>query len=470
MWRSGGFLSHRGFITVRSIPLGFQLFLAPLLALALCAGLLMYLYIELHEVYLENESMRQKAVLISESRMLTRGVNEMLDVLDEIEEAEADDDPIDDLMFRYLDEYRLFTDALNQPVLQSALLEEQREKLAEYSKAMEYTEPLDSAKIRAGAEDLLPWLEGAQERFFSVKRQSYLAYYRKVDSITEGLKDLILQVLIGGAFLVLLVSGWTIWAMRRRLQGLTDEMGVFCAVDESAMRGDKLSRLQRCLQMARLRLPEIGAQAKLLQGIEEDRRRLAMDVHDVTLSDVTAILRQVRDIESSLEGEAKTRLQGIEKELMQLLDNLRGVVEDLYPRALDMLGFEAAVEAFVQKKRKSAPGMDLQLLFECSPGDEMNEFEKLNLFRIAQEAIANAIKHSKASLVEITFRCTNGQVSLTVEDNGVGATLPLEPSASAYGVSNIRQRARALNASLNFTESRFSSGLRLEVILPGKQS
>lgn len=453
---------------LRTMPLGFQLFLAPLLALALCVGLLLYLYVQLHEVYLENESMRQKAVLISESRMLTRGVNEMLDVLDEIEEAEADDEPTDDLMFRYLDEYRQFHDALNQQVLQSALLEGQRQKLAEYEAGLKYTEPLDGATIRGAAEELLPWLEVVQDRFFSVKRQSYLEYYRKVDSITEGLKSLILIVLVAGALMVFVVTVWAIWAVRRRLQMLTDEMGVFCAVEDAAPKGDRLSRLQRCLQMARLRLPEIGAQAKLLQGIEADRRRLAMDVHDVTLSDVTAILRQVRDVAPLLEGEQRERLAVVEQELVQLLDNLRGVVEDLYPRVLDMLGFEAAMEAFVQKKRKSTSGMDCQLLFECGVDGAMNEFEKLNLFRITQEAINNAIKHSKASLLEVSFRCTDGRVRLTVEDNGVGVAGALDPAPMTYGISNIRQRANAIHAEVTFGESRFSSGFRVEVILPGK--
>ena len=455
---------------LRAIPFGFQLVLAPVLALVLCVGLLLYLYVQVNAVYVENELMRQKAVLISESRVLSRGVSEMLSLANQIDTFQLQEQPVDDLMFLYLDEYRLFDDGLMQPVLQAALLEEQRETLRRYSHLIRYQEPLDIPAIRLAAEEMEPWLDEAQQRFFTVKRQSYLEYYRKVDAITEGLKGLILKVLVAGALLVLTVTALVLFGMRQRLDGLASEAGIFCpAGDEDGLPKDKFSRLQRCLQMARRRLPEIGAQEKLLQGVEADRRRLAMDVHDVTLSDVTATLRDVRQLKTDVNESAVAQVSEVEGDLVQLLDNLRGVVEDLYPRALDMLGFESAVEAFVQKKHKIYAEIDFHLLFECSPGERLSEFERLNMYRIVQEGVNNAIKHSKASQVEISFRCTQGSVLLSIDDNGVGAELPLKPEINAYGVSNIRQRAQALGADVDFTESRFSSGLRVEVSLPIKE-
>ncbi|HKK01272.1 MAG TPA: ATP-binding protein, partial [Desulfuromonadales bacterium] len=92
---------------------------------------------------------------------------------------------------------------------------------------------------------------------------------------------------------------------------------------------------------------------------------------------------------------------------------------------------------------------------------------RLNLYRIAVEAIHNVIKHARASRYEVTLDSRDRSVVLSVEDNGIGFTEPAEAEQhGGRGLNNVRERAKAIGARVSWKPSRFTSGTRFELILP----
>lgn len=448
------------------LPFGLQLILLPLLAVALCVGVLFYLYTEVGEVYEENTRMREQAVLVSETRGLLRGVNELRLLAEKI--ATAPSDQLEDLRFSYLDEYRLYRDVLVQPLFQSALSDDQRAELNQLSQDLTYSESLDPAQIVVVADRLQDWLVEAHDGFFSSKRASYLQYYQNVNGITENLKGLILGVLGVGVVTILFLGFWAVWGFRQRLNSLVDDAGALCDLPAGRLRSyDDLARLQLCLRNAKDKMPEAGAELKLLQGVESERRRLAMDVHDVVLADITAILRRTRELKLEAHDDISSQLDALETEAQSVLEDLRGVVEDLYPRVLDMLGLEEAIRSYLKKRQKLEPGMKFQARFEGKFDNGLDQFGQLNVYRIIQEAVNNVIHHSKATRVEVVCRRRDNVWQFSVEDNGIATEAPRVESASSFGLNNIRQRARAIGAQVHWGRSRFSSGLRLDVEMAG---
>lgn len=444
--------------------------LLPMLAVLLCLGVLFFLYIEVGEVYEENKRMRELAVLVSETRGLLRGVDELKQLAEKIQ-ASSDESEQDDLRFEYLDEYRLFQDVQSHPFFQSALTDQERADLNGLAKGLAYSDDIQPAEILGVAGELEDWLNKVHGNYFSTKRESYLQYYQNVNGITENLKGLILGVLGIGVLVIVLLGFWAMWGINRRLRSLSEDAGEICDLPEDGLSSyDDLAKLQQCLRKAKDQLPDLAAQQKLLQGVEAERRRLSMDVHDVVLADITAILRRVRELKQQCDDEENVQLNALEQEAQTVVEDLRGVVEDLYPRVLDMLGLEEAIRSYLKKRQKLEPGMKFQARFEGEVGPGLSEFGQLNIYRIIQEAVNNVIHHGKASRVEVVCRQRDDGWLFSVEDNGAATEIPETESPTSFGLNNIRQRAKAIGGKVSWGRSRFSTGLRLDLHMAGAEN
>ena len=206
----------------------------------------------------------------------------------------------------------------------------------------------------------------------------------------------------------------------------------------------------------------VGAE-KLLEGAEEERRRIARDLHDQTLSDLSSILRDIQDLKTQPCANVAARL---EKELQGSINNLREVMDDLHPQTLDVLGLNAALQSHIETHQNSNDHHIESNYYASSAAEELviSKSIQLQLYRIITEAVHNVYKHSGASRYEVNFDCANELLTLSVEDNGCGFT----PSADALGrgLYNIQERARTIGATVLWKPSRFSSGTRFELSLP----
>jgi signal transduction histidine kinase len=212
------------------------------------------------------------------------------------------------------------------------------------------------------------------------------------------------------------------------------------------------------------KLVRVVGTEKLLEGGEEERRRIARDLHDQTLSDLSSVLRDIQELKN---GSCSTVAERLEGELQSAINNLRAVMDDLHPQTLDVLGLNAALQSHIETHRNSHNGKQMESHYYASDAAEdlrLPKSQQLHLYRIVVEAVHNVYKHSGATRYEVNFDCSNGRVVLAVEDNGTGFT----PSADSLGrgLHNIQERARTIGASVTWKPSRFSTGTRFELTLP----
>lgn len=195
-----------------------------------------------------------------------------------------------------------------------------------------------------------------------------------------------------------------------------------------------------------------------VQGAEQERARLARDLHDVPLQELTAIVRR-------LEGKVGNETEA--DDLRAVAGHLRNVAMDLRPPVLDDLGLPAALGYLVDEM--TAHDLPIVLNLDdrtgVSPAERPPADVELALFRIAAEAMENAVRHAAASRVEIKAQIAPGRVELEVRDDGVGIAPAVGkggPGGKHMGLASMRRRAEAIDAE--FTIRRLAPGTAVQVV------
>lgn len=227
---------------------------------------------------------------------------------------------------------------------------------------------------------------------------------------------------------------------------------------------DELDTLAISINRMTKRLIQVIGTEKLLEGAEEERRRIAMDLHDQTLADLSAILRGLQQVKQGDNQDINLKAENLSNDLERAITNLRDIMNNLHPQTLDILGLGAAIEAHLEQY---CDNVDLpEYHFYLDPRVEdlnLDRIKQLTLYRIAIEAIQNVIKHAAASRYEVNLDMREDSLILVVEDNGKG--IGTSPNQQGRGLNNIRERARAIGADVSWKDSRFSSGTRFELSL-----
>lgn len=193
-----------------------------------------------------------------------------------------------------------------------------------------------------------------------------------------------------------------------------------------------------------------------IEGEEEERDRLARDLHDGLVVQFSAIKMNL-----SVLPEAHTSLEGARdfEKIMQHLDNatveLRRTAHNLLPEALLKNGLSEAVFYFCKDVEQSS-GLRLEFQ-QYTEVPRLNPEIELSIYRIVQELLQNIVKHSgaKKAIVQLSFN--EGLLNVTVEDDGTGFERVAGKNVSGIGIKNIYARASAIGANLEI-ESRPGSG------------
>ncbi len=172
---------------------------------------------------------------------------------------------------------------------------------------------------------------------------------------------------------------------------------------------------------------------------EQERARLAADLHDDALQELTGLVRR---LDAAGDAESAEMARGV-------AERLRGITSDLRLPLLDDLGAGPALEWLVARIRPMAGG---EVRLERSDPSRPPSAVELAVFRVAQEALANAVKHGKAPITVRYHVDEAGRVSLTVDDAGPGIDARAAETALAsghLGMANMQQRAEQIGALLN---------------------
>jgi len=182
---------------------------------------------------------------------------------------------------------------------------------------------------------------------------------------------------------------------------------------------DELDTLAISINRMTKRLIRVVGTEKLLEGAEEERRRIAMDLHDQSLSDLSTILRGLQNLSvESTEKALQGKTEKLEKDLERAIANLRDIMNNLHPQTLDILGLGAAIEAHLEQYCCADNLPEYHLYVDPQVSDlNLDRLKQLALYRIAIEAIQNIIKHAAASRYEISLEVREKTLILSAEDN-----------------------------------------------------
>lgn len=291
-------------------------------------------------------------------------------------------------------------------------------------------------------------------------------------------------VLIGLA-LVVLALAVALVRERRRLRPLEDLVEAMEKVDLSSPRPllpasidgvgetEEVERIELAFlrMMRRLEAERRRAGSAALHAQEEERARVARDLHDEVNQSLTGLLLRLEAAREAAPPELEGELAETKALANQAMGELLSLARQLRPTALDDLGLAAAIEGQVGRL-----GGEIETSLEVD-GDfsDLGDDAQLVVYRVAQEALSNAARHSGAKRVEVRLRRTlaaksgsssaeGGGVLLEVSDDGRG--FAFDESERGLGIGGMRERALLIGADLTI-ESRPDHGTTVRLSVPG---
>lgn len=201
---------------------------------------------------------------------------------------------------------------------------------------------------------------------------------------------------------------------------------------------------------------------------EEERRRISRDLHDGLGPSLAAIGNRIRACQFMVDSDplgAKTELDEIATGLKGHVQEVRELIHDLRPLALDQLGLAGAVEQHVASFSQEA---GIPASFTKSGEVTLNPFAEVTVFRVVQECLTNVQKHANAARVEVRLQAADSGLRATVKDDGRGFDPRDGASRSegnGMGLLSMRERAELLGGGLSI-ESAPNGGCEVVLYIP----
>ena len=180
--------------------------------------------------------------------------------------------------------------------------------------------------------------------------------------------------------------------------------------------------------------------ANLVDVREEERRRIARELHDELGQWLTALKMELSTLASAAQrGNLDERVANMVSMVDETVASVRRIASDLRPAMLDELGLNAAVEWLA---RESARRMGIEITVRLDDTDPpVGDAVTISLYRMVQEALTNIARHARATQVHIEVGCSSGEAVLTVQDNGTGFSERSMYREGSHGLMGIRERA-----------------------------
>ena len=202
-------------------------------------------------------------------------------------------------------------------------------------------------------------------------------------------------------------------------------------------------------------------QYQFLETQENIARRFSHELHDELGQTLTAVKANLSALHEP--AEQKERLRDCRQLVDQAIKDVREMSQLLRPTILDDFGLEAALQALCDS---FSVRTGIAVSFESNfSGQRLRDETETHLFRIAQEALTNVARHSKATEVSIRLARKGDDVTLKIHDNGSGFTFEERRSAGGLGLAGMETRARGCGGDVNFITSA-GKGVEIEVTCP----
>ncbi|MGH2838450.1 MAG: sensor histidine kinase, partial [Thermoleophilaceae bacterium] len=217
-----------------------------------------------------------------------------------------------------------------------------------------------------------------------------------------------------------------------------------------------INRMLERLERERLRSGEL-----VQRGQEEERKRVARDLHDEVNQALTAILLRLEALAHLAPPRLRDELSETKTLANQAMEELLQLARQLRPTALDDHGLVPAIEDQL-RRFKAQYGIDTSLSTRGELDDLGND-KQLVLYRVTQEALNNIVRHAKAQTVSVDITRIDGTVALEVADDGAGFALGKEDRG--LGLEGMAERARMVDGQFDI-ESAPGRGTTLRLLVP----
>ena len=226
------------------------------------------------------------------------------------------------------------------------------------------------------------------------------------------------------------------------------------------------SKKEKELQQKLMHQKEKAAM-EILHAEEQERRRIATELHDGVGQVMLAAWMNLKSMETQWSAINPNELHSFNKAVAMVGEGCREVREvshSMMPGALLNNGLDAALKNLVQQVEPSV--MEIRLHTEGMQ-QKMSNMHETVLYRVIQELLNNALKHSGATELDISVHQSNEAVSLLIEDNGKGFNLPNTPlyKSNGLGMQNIKQRIEFLNGTCEWDSSP-NNGTVVSIFIP----
>lgn len=277
----------------------------------------------------------------------------------------------------------------------------------------------------------------------------------------------IAAVIAVGISVLILTFGWrTIVRPLRQLSQAAEQVswGDHDVIYQNVGGVEEIRELHRALEAMVERIKGYEASihdylGAMTQGQESERARLARELHDGAVQALIASGQRLemarRMVERGEDADARTLLEDLRAQQVEMVEELRRIIGDLRPVYLDDLGFLPALEMLVQSADRRS-GAEVRL--EVGPHHRrLSPDVELAAYRITQEAVNNALKHAHAAHITVHVWCDAEGLTLTIADDGVGFNLTERPDmltrTGRFGLVGLQERVRHINGTLHIKTS-----------------
>lgn len=207
-----------------------------------------------------------------------------------------------------------------------------------------------------------------------------------------------------------------------------------------------------------------AGKAKLLELQEDDRQRIAADLHDTVLQNLTLVMHNLELSAKFIDYDpirAKLELESNRKLVRDTIDDIRGTIFDLRPMQFDDFGFKRTLENQIANYKNRTT---MQIEYTVDDMDGIGNIYLITVFRAVQELMINSIKHSEGSILNIDVSKNLSGISVRVSDNGKGIEDGAQAVENHFGLKILKERVEILGGFVNISSS--SEGTTVTVDIP----
>jgi len=255
-----------------------------------------------------------------------------------------------------------------------------------------------------------------------------------------------------------------------------DDMYLLGSIGDQLGIAIEQAKLYKRLNDARKRYQTLLRQMITIQ--EEERKRIARELHDETSQQLTALalnlqaLTEMMEMGNVKDTEIKAMLKRIHNIVVQAHAEVSRLIRELRPTLLDTLGLPAAIRNLAETNLASR-GINVTTEFKGMEQRRLSAEAELTLFRVAQEAMSNVVRHSEAKKAIVRLECNSNECILCIEDDGKGFNVSeithIEKDGRGAGLFGIRERVGAVGGQA-YVESQPGKGAKAIAKVPAVRS